>query len=134
MSGVEIVRTLLAGATAVTNVVPATRIMSGPLPLKTPAPALAVGQVSGVERQTASMTEAVRLRDDRVQVTVYATNYPQQKAILELVRTACRNRSGPVAGLSLDSILPAGIGPDGFDPDPQVYEQTIDFIVRWKSA
>jgi hypothetical protein len=87
-----------------------------------------------VERLTASMVELHRLRTERVQVTVYAANYASQKLLLALVRTACPNTRGTVNGVDVDSILPDGEGPDLFEQETRLYEQSRDFIVKWKSA
>lgn len=134
MSGVAVIRSLLAEAVAVTAVVPAARIAAGVLPLATALPALGVSQVSGAERSTVSMAEMTKLQTERVQVMVHAVSYAQQKQLVGLVRRACRNRAGLVGGTDLDSILPGGEGPDGFEPDPAIYQQTIDFLVRWRSS
>lgn len=127
---------LLAASANLIAVVPAARIMAGVLPLNTEVPALGVTQISGLEATTVAMNQAAsgRLRTERVQVTINAETYPQQKQILELVRAACRNRHGLTNGVDLDSILPGGDGPDGFDAAAKNYAQTIDFIVRWRTT
>lgn len=133
MSGVAVVRYLLANAAGVTALVPATRIMAGTLPLNTALPALAVAQVSGVHRLTLGMVETGMLRTERVQVTVLAKTYASQKAVLAAVLAACPNQRGTVNGVALDSVLPDGEGPDLFDADATICEQSIDFIVKWRT-
>lgn len=131
MSGVAVVRYILANAASVIAQVPATRIVAGLLPLGTALPAIGVTQISGTERWTVAMTESSRYKVERVQVTVIAANYSSQKAILALVRAALYNRSGLVNGVKLDSILPAGEGPDLRDPGAEIYEQSMDFFARY---
>lgn len=132
MSGPAVIRYLLANAAPVTAQVPATRIVSGLLPMKTALPAISVTQISGVERLPVDMPASGRFRTDRVQVTVLAKTYPSAKTILELARAACANVAGTVNGVAVDSILPDGVGPDFQDADAEICEQSRDFLVRWR--
>lgn len=134
MSGAAILTNLLTGAATLTPIVAAAQIFPGRVPVKTPAPALGIAEISGTEMLTVSMLGAKKLRTQRVQVTIHAVSYSQQKRILELVRAICKNQRGPVATFDLDSILPGGEGPDGGDEAAGLYEQTVDFLVRWRSA
>lgn len=134
MSGVTVIRHLLASDAAILALVPDTRIMGGPLPLKTALPAIGVSRISTVERTTVSMAGTRKMQTQRVQVTIHAATYLQQGQLVGLVRLACINRNGTVNGVDLDSILPGGEGPDGFEPDPGIYQQTMDFIVKWRAA
>jgi hypothetical protein len=79
MSGVAVIRALLAGNTQLVAAVPAARIFGGPIPPKTTLPAIAVTQISGTERTTVSMAERQRQRTERIQVTVEAKDYPTKK-------------------------------------------------------
>jgi hypothetical protein len=133
MSGVAVIRSLLADAAAVTAQVPAGKIYSGVIPLGAVLPAISVSQVSGIDRLTVGMT-GTKLRTERVQVTVQSKTYPSQKSILALVRAACRNRSGTVNGVTVDCILPDVEGPDLADTEAQIYTQSQDFIVKWREA
>jgi hypothetical protein len=134
VSGVAVLRFLLANDTATLGTVPATQIFGGIIPEKTPVPALGVRKVSGTERTTVSMAGTKKLRMERVQVDIQAATYPQKDAIVELVRVACRNRNGTVNGVDLDSILPLGEGPDDDDPSSLIYACSLDFMVKWRSA
>ena len=62
MSGVAIVRALLAAHAAVTAAVPAVRIFAGAIPLNTPLPAISITPISGSERNTVAMNEAKQER------------------------------------------------------------------------
>lgn len=131
MSGVAVVRYLLANDAAVIAVAPAARIFAGTIPQGTALPTIGITQISGVERLTVAMSEASRHRQDRVRVTVLAASYPAKKALLALVRAALDNQSGTVNSVKLDSVLPDGIGPDLDDQAAVIYEQSQDFIVKW---
>lgn len=133
MSGVAVIRFLLAtSAPILAYPVPATRIYAGVIPLGTALPAIGITEVSGVERLTVSMLDPRRLRTERVQVTVLAGTYPAQKTLLALALAACGNRAATVNGVSVDSILPEGEGPDLSDEASGIREQSLDFIVRWR--
>lgn len=134
MSGVAVIVTLLAADAGVTAIVPAARIFGGDVPLSTATPSIGVSQISGMPRNTVSMAETRRLITERVQVTIHAASYDQQKALLELVRRACPNQRGTVDGVDLDSILPDIEGPDLTDADAKIYEQSRDFLVKWRTA
>lgn len=131
MSGVSVVRHLVAHDSAVLAVVsPATKILVGNLKEGTVLPAISIKQISGTQELDVAMTSK-RLRTHRVQVTVHAVSGKQQQQLIALVLAACPNTSGTLNGIHVDSILPAGEGPDLSDPDIPLYEQSCDFIVRW---
>lgn len=143
MSGVAVIRYLLANAAAVTNVVPATRIMAGDLSINTVMPAIGVTQISSVPRNTVKMNEARVQHTDRVQVSVLVKGtqatpaglgYPGVRALLQLVLAACPHTRGAVNGIDVDSILPDIEGPDLSDDERALYSASRDFIVRWNSA
>lgn len=140
MSGVAVVNYLLSNAASVIAVVPAARILTGPLPLQeddsvaVELPAITISQISGTEWNKANKAESSgsQFRTERVQVTVHATTYASKKAILNLVRTACTPKpTSPVNSVKVDSIQPDGEGPDLDDPQSGMYEQSRDFLVRW---
>src|SRR3990172_8924322 len=142
MSGVAVIRSLLAGSAAITAIVPATRIISGDLPLNTVMPAIAVTQISSVLRLTLQMSETPKMHTDRVQVSVLfkgpegspaGTGYPGVKALLKLVLAACPNQRGTINGVDVDSILPDLEGPDLQDDETALYSGSRDFLVKWLS-
>lgn len=117
--------------------VPAARIKAGALPLSIAFPAISVTSVSNVPSMNVAMSNTT-LMTERVQITVYAksidgvsSGYDTQKSILALIRTALANAHGTVNGLTCESIVPAGEGPDIFDDVTLVYEQSADYLVRW---
>lgn len=142
MSGVAVIRYLLANASPVIALVPATRIMAGEFPINTVLPAISITEISSVPRLTLAMTEPNRMHTERVQVSVLVKGpqgtpaglgVPGIKALLPLILTACAHRRGTVAGFYVDSILPDQEGPDLFDEPDAIYQGSRDFIVRWKS-
>ena len=131
MSGVIAIRSLLANNAAVLAVVPASKIMAGVIPIDTVLPAIGISHISTVERNTVAMDAAQVMATERVQVTVEAWGYADQKSILELVRKACPNTDGTVNGIAADSILPEIAGPDLRDDDLLIFVQSRDFIVKF---
>ena len=140
MSGVAVIRYLLANAAAVTAAVPATRIMAGDLPLNTVMPAIAVTEISSVPLNTIRVNESPKLHTERVQVSVLfkgpqgtpaGTGLPGVKALLKLVLAACPSQRGTVNGIAVDSIVPDVEGPDLSDDATALYSQSRDFIVKY---
>lgn len=131
MSGVAIARYLLAHHAGLTAVVPAARIVAGVVPPGTVLPAIGITQVSGSERNTVAGTEPKKLVAERVQVTILAASYPQQKELLGLLPSALPATRGTINGFACDSITPEGEGPDLYSADPVIYEQSKDFFIRY---
>lgn len=140
MSGVAIIRYLLANAGAVTAVVPATRIIAGDLPVGTALPAISVTQISSRPLNLIRTNDTNKVFDDRVQVTVYRKaepddrGYPGLKSLLILVLAACPSQRGSVNGFTVDSIQPGIEGPDLPIPDLSTFTRSRDFFVRWVGA
>lgn len=140
MSGVAVIRYLLANAAAVVAVVPAARIMAGDLPLKTVTPAISVTQIDSVPYNLLRVNQANKVHDDRVQVTVFRgaspsdTGYPGLKSLLALVLAACPSQYGTINGVSVQSITPESEGPDLPIPEEGIFTRSRDFIVRWVGA
>jgi len=63
-----------------------------------------------------------------------AKTYKAQKTLLQLVRKACNNVHGIVNNIEVDSIVPAGAGPDQFDSDATIYTQTRSFAVKFSTT
>lgn len=129
MPDVAVIVSLLKAHAPLTAVVPAARIMGGDLPQGTPVPAISVSHVSGVWGK--QLGQQSRDCTARVQVTVKAANYPQQKQLLPLVRAAVPRTHGTVAGVVVDSITRDADGPDFRDDEAGIYLQTQDFFVKY---
>ncbi len=139
MSGVVIIRYLLANNAPVLAIVPAAKIMTGDVPLNTALPAIAITQISSIPHTDVSMTDA-KMHTDRVQVSVLlkgpqgspsGLGYPGQKALLKLVLAACPNQRGTVNGVAVDAILPDIEGPDLYDDPTSLFSGSRDFIVKY---
>lgn len=134
MAAVKVIRYLLANNAPLLALVPAAKIMAGAIPLNTVLPAIAVNHISTVERNSVAMNSATVLATSRVQVTVQAKSYTEQKSILELVRKACPVSRAIVNGVVVDSILPDLAGPDLRDDEAGIFMQSRDFFVRFTEA
>lgn len=131
MSGVAIVRYLLANNAALIASVPAARIMSGVLPLDTARPAISVTKISGLQENTLAMASASYLVRDRVQVTVLADTYPLVKSTLALIRAALPLSRGAVNGFTCEGVIPDIEGPDLFDPETLIHQGSADYMVSF---
>lgn len=130
MSAILAVSHLLENDAGLVAVVPAARQFAGLIPQGTAVPALAITSVSTVRRQEAI---ADNFCTERVQVTVHAATYPQQKQVLALVRAALPRRPGTVNTVQVDSILKDTTGPDfrNDQVDPPIFMGEQDFMVRY---
>lgn len=140
MSGVAVIRYLLANHASVQITIPANRIMAGVLPLNTAMPALVVSQISSMPFNLLRINESNKLHSDRVQVTALfkdsngtpaGAGYPGLKTMLKLVLAACLSQRGTVNGVRVDSITPDIEGPDFYDDVAQLHSCSRDFIVKW---
>lgn len=134
MSGVSVVRYLLANNAPIIALVPAARIVYGELALNTVLPAIEVRQISGNPRNTLAMSETGTLHSDRVQVTCLAKTWAAKEALMALLLAACPNQRGTVNSVVVDSIIRDNEGPDLSDPATSIYAKSRDFMVRWKEA
>lgn len=134
MSGVAIVWDLLKADSDLLAVVDGGNIRSGFMPQGTSLPAIVITQVSGTERLSVTMSESPRLVTERVQVDILAATYPQQKQIRALVRSALPLSKGTVGSYYCDGVLPDFEGPDIYSTDPKIFQQSMDFIVRFSRS
>lgn len=133
MSAEKIIVSLLRAHAPLLAVVPFTggRIAPGPLQQGVTLPALAYNLISNVHRNTLSGAEGQRLYRSRVQITVMAASYAEQKNLIRLVFAACANKRGLIAGYQNVAVLSDIEGPDMRDDDPVVYMQTTDVLVTY---
>ncbi len=130
----EIVITSLLLAHAPLTAVVGTRIMPGPLTQGTALPAIATNLISNLRRNTVSTAEAVQMMTSRMQVSVFARSYAQQKQLIGLVGDACRYKYGTISGIVGVAVLPDLEGPDDRDDASTIYMQTVDFMVSWRTG
>jgi len=143
VSGVAVIRHLLANNGPLIAVIPAARIMAGDLPLNTVMPAIAVMQITSLPYNHIRTNESPKMHTDRVQVSALfkgpqgsppGTGYPGVKAALRLILAACPSQRGTINGIVVDSIQPDIEGPDLSDAATALYSGSRDFIVRWIGA
>jgi hypothetical protein len=134
MSAEQVIVALLLGDPALGSLVPAGRIYPGVIPQTAALPALAYSHVSSVERPTLSAREATTTVTSRIQVTVAAKTYPDQKRILDAVRVACNNQRGSIGGVAVLNVRRESVGPDFENVEASVYSLSIDFKVTFNEA
>jgi hypothetical protein len=130
MSDVKAIRYLLAHDAGLTAVVSAVKIMASVIPQNTVLPAIAISSVSTIRRRTVS-AGSTGYCTARVQVTVQAVSYVQQKQILGLVHAALPNTRGDINDVNVDSILHEMDGPDWLDNEAGIFMQTVDYMVTY---
>lgn len=140
MSGVTVIRRLLAATVAVTNIVPSARIKAGVLPLAIQLPAIGIVSISGIPRNTLSMVEPNTLITERVQVSPMVASseaaggdYTGLLAVLTAIRQACPNQRGTVGTVDVVSIVPDIEGPDLEDTESGYLMRSQDFLVTWRT-
>lgn len=133
MSGVAIVRQLLATYTPVTALVPAARIFAGPAPQGTTMPAIGVSEISTREIQTTARNLSSKTSTSRVQVTVLsgANNYVALKNILKACALGPGVHTGTVFSYRVKAVLEDGIGPEIPAGEDGILEQSRDFLVTF---
>lgn len=130
MSGVSVIRYLLANDATLTATVPAARIKAGILPINTILPAISIREVSSTRLEMIKYGSNEHI-NERVQVTALASTYGQQKTLLGLIKDALPNTRSTVNSVVVDSILRDITGPDMYNDDPVIYEQSIDYFVKF---
>lgn len=131
MSGVAILRELLAARSDVLALVPAARVVAGMLKQGSLLPALTLRQVDDNEEPTMARNTAKRMMRERVQVTVLANEWAAMKRLLKAAEPGSGVHTGVVLGFKVCSILPAGTGPEIPVGDDGIFEQSRDFVVTF---
>ena len=134
MSAIKVIRALLAAHAPVLALVPAARIVAGTVPQGMPLPAIGLTEISRVELPTVSLGQRAVQVTARVQLTVHASTYPDQKAVLQAARLGPGAHTGTVAGVEVRSVMRDVVGPDMADDEAGVYQQSRDFKVVFIEA
>lgn len=129
MDGVAIIRAVALAHKPLTELV-GSQIMAGDVPQGMPLPAVGLKEVSRVEQDTVAR-KGQKLVVARVQVTVHATTYAQQKALLLAAGLGDGVKTGTIAGAAVRSVLRDIVGPDMGDSEAGTFEQSRDFKVTY---
>lgn len=133
MNGVAALRQLLANDAALTDLVPAVRIVGGILPQGTPVPAISLMSISETERNVPA-PGARRRVTERVEARVLAADWASLRAIDKALKNAGCSRMPAVAGIESVTVHLAGAGPEGLDVLTQACARTRDFRVSYTEA
>lgn len=134
MSAVAIIRALMVAHTPVTVLVPAARVFAGPAPQGVAMPAITLTEVSGAEQDTVSRDRPKSLMRNRVQVTILANSYAQMKTLMLATKLGAGTHTGMIGAYQVNSVVPAGIGPEIPTEDSGIYEQSRDFMVTFQET
>jgi hypothetical protein len=129
MDGVAVIRALLLEHEPLVALV-GDRIMAGTVPAGVSLPAVGITEVGSNDLDTVAR-KAAALVTARIQVTVYANNYPQMKAALKAAGLGRGVFTGTIAGVKVLSVLRDTVGPDMSDEAPGLAEQSRDFKVTY---
>lgn len=129
MDGAAVMCALLLDHAPLTDLV-ANHVVVGTVSMQE-IPAVAIREIGRVEVDTVSRGAAATLVTARIQVTVYAKSYRDQKAILAAVKLGRGVFTGQIAGVSVLSVLRDTVGPDMSDEDASIFEQSRDFKVTY---
>lgn len=140
MSGVAIVRALLAAHAPVASVVGLdvkgnVKVYAGVIPQNTPLPAIVVTSITESEQGTSARRLATKMIRERVQVTVLTKNdYPGMKNLLKAAALGPGMHTGVVLGYPVRSVQQWGVGPEIPAADDKIFEQSRDFMVTFIEA
>lgn len=135
MSGVAIVRALLAAHAPVLAMVPAARVFAGTIPQGSVLPAVGVTMVGDSEQGTTARNLRTKMIRERIQVTVLVKeDYAKFKNLLKATSLGAGIHNGVVVGFVVRSVLPWGTGPEIPPDDDRILEQSRDFMVTFMEA
>jgi hypothetical protein len=127
MNGVAVMRALLLAHIPLVEIV-GTKVYAGAVPISA-LPAIGIKEIGRFEQATVANDSPANLVTARLQVTVYACNYPEQKAMLLAAKLGAGVHTGLIAGVEVRSVLRDIVGPDMGDDAAGTFEQSRDFKV-----
>ena len=133
MSAVKVIRALLLAHAPVTALA-GDKIFAGVIPQATVLPAIGIKEISRIEKKTVGLNGPTVLMTARIQVTVLAKSYPDQKVLLQASKLGPGAHTGVIAGVAVRSITRESVGPDLSDEEIGVFEQSRDFKVTYIEA
>ena len=135
MSGAAILRELLVQHAPLRDHVPDARnIRAGILPQGSAIPAVTAHTIDSNEIATLARRGRNKTIRERVQVTALARDYAAMKRMLKAAGLGRGVYTGTVLGYRVQSVLPAGEGPEIPPGDDGIYEQSRDFVVTFSEA
>ena len=132
MSGVAVVRAILAAHQPLTDVVRADRIVSEDLPMDVELPAISILTVSSVDRKVLKGGSTRRVTD-RVQVNILANDATERLLLIGLVRQAGADKIGNFDEVTEVSLTTEGQGPD-LTTETGIRMRSQDFLVAYNEA
>lgn len=127
MNAVAIMRVLLLAHGPVTAIV-GNKVIAGDVDYDQ-LPAIGITEISRREADTVSRSS--HLVTARIQITVHARDYPTQKALIQATSLGEGVFTGTIASAVVRSVLRDVVGPDLYDPDADLFQQSRDFIVTY---
>lgn len=135
MSGVAIIRTLLANHAPLLALMPASKIIAGTVPQAVMlTAAISVRSVSANEQWTTARNLNTKMIRERIQVTAYAKDFPSMERILKAASLGKGIYTGTVAGFKVRAVMPESVGPYIDATDDGIHEQSRDFMVTFIEA
>ena len=131
MTAVKVMRALLQAHPAVVALVPRERVVAGTVPQDSGLPAIGIKEIGRNEFATVARAEKRVLVRSRVQVTVYAKSYPEQKAVLLAAKLGPGVHTGVIVGVTVCGVVRGDVGPDLGEEDAGIFEQSRDFTVSY---
>jgi hypothetical protein len=133
VNGVVALRTVLIADAGLIASVPVARIVAGVMSQGTALPAISLTSVSTNDLNIPNPA-TTRMVTERVQVTVLARTYPEQKEILSAVKIAAADTRPTVSGISNVTIHTEGTGPDFMNDEASIYLGSLDFRVIYNET
>lgn len=130
MNAVMVMRALLLAHAPVAALV-GDRVSAGTVSEEDGLPAIGLTEIGRVEMETVANDGPANLVTARVQVTVHATSYPQQKELLQAAKLGAGVHTGVIAGVTVLSVLRDSVGPDMGDDEAGFFQQSRDFKVAY---
>lgn len=127
MNAIAIMRELLLAHTPVVDLV-GDNVIAGDID-PDQVPAIGLREISRRDADTVDGNS--RMVTARVQATVHAHDYSQQKLLLLAARLGDGVFTGTVAGAKVRSVLRDVVGPDLEDVEAGLFQQSRDFVVTY---
>jgi hypothetical protein len=126
------VYSLLSGAGAITAIV-STRIYPTVLPVGVPTPAIVYELISSWRDGALDAYATTHLTRARVQINLLSADHAVLLTMRAAVFAAMQFQRGSIGGVTVHSVLPAGEGPDQYDPEMRLFLRPCDFILAYES-